>query len=59
MRLARSVTARCISRGEWEPFAVTDAYGEAIVWLRRSADLQDAKVVNLPRPPRGEPEVAR
>ncbi len=43
----------------WEPFAVTDAYGEAIVWLRRSADLQDAKVVNLPRPPRGEPEVAR
>jgi hypothetical protein len=46
-------------RESWEPFAVTDADSEAIVWLRRSADPQDASVVDMPRRPRGEPEVAR
>ena len=44
-------------RESWEPFAVTDFEGEAIVWLRRSADPQDAGVVEMPRRPRGELEV--
>ena len=45
-------------RDSWEPFAVTDFEFEVIVWLRRSADPQDASVVDMPRRPRGEPEVA-
>jgi hypothetical protein len=46
-------------RESWEPFAVTGFDAEAIVWLRRSADPQDAGVVDLPRRPRSEPEVMR
>lgn len=46
-------------RESWEPFAVTADESETIVWLRRSADPQDARVVDMPRRPRGEPEVAR
>jgi hypothetical protein len=34
---------------------VTADDGETIVWLRRSADPQDARVVDMPRRPRGEP----
>jgi hypothetical protein len=45
-------------RDSWEPFAVTDFEAEVIVWLRRSADPQDASVVDMPRRPRHEPEVA-
>jgi hypothetical protein len=45
-------------RDSWEPCAVTDFEAEVIVWLRRSADPQDASVVDMPRP-RGEPEVVR
>jgi hypothetical protein len=45
-------------RESWEPFTVTDFEAEAIVWLRGSADPQDAGVVDLPRRPRHEPEVA-
>jgi len=42
----------------WEPFAVTDGENGATVWLRRSAEPMDAKVEDLPRRPRYEPEVA-
>jgi hypothetical protein len=41
----------------WDPFAVTDTEGEAIIWLRRSAEPADAGVTDLPRRPRNEPEV--
>jgi hypothetical protein len=43
----------------WEPFAVTADEGETTAWLRRSADPQDAGVVDMPLRPRGEPEVLR
>ena len=43
----------------WEPFAVTDFEAEVIVWLRRSADPQDASVVDTPRLPYGEWEILR
>ena len=42
-----------------EAFAVSDADGDAVVWLRRSADPQDARAAEIPLRPRGEPEVAR
>jgi len=33
----------------WEPFAVTETEDGATVWLRRSADPQDAHVTMRPR----------
>jgi hypothetical protein len=45
-------------RESWEPFAVTETDHAPTIWLRRSADPEDARVVDMPRRPRGEPELA-
>jgi hypothetical protein len=42
----------------WEPFGVTETDADATIWLRRSANPQEAGVVELPRRPRHESEVA-
>lgn len=46
-------------RESWGPFAVTETDSDPTIWLRRSAEPQDAGVVDMPRRPRGEPEVTR
>ncbi len=46
-------------RESWEPFVATETDHEPTICLRCSADPQDARVVDMPRRPRSEPEVAR
>lgn len=43
----------------WEPFAVTETEYAPTIWLRRPGTPEDAGIVELPRRPRGEPEVMR